>query len=369
MKPGDRKLLFILGELTHSGVEKMLEASAGLWQQAGFQPHILAIGAQAGDYAATLQARGYAIHHIAFSRSPAFIAALLRFHRRHAFQVVHIHTEQAAFWHALVARLAQKHVRLIRSVHAIFAFDGFLRCRRLLQRWIMRSLLQVDFTAPSQSVADHEAAAFANPVAVLPNWLDTRPVDSGELRFAARGELGIAPECFVFASVGNCAEVKNHRGLLQAVALLPLDRPWLYLHVGSSEDEAKEKALAEQLGIATRCLFVGRRPAADMLAAADMFVMPSLHEGFGLAAAEALSMGLHCVLADVAGLRDFSNFSPAITWCDPHAAASIAAAIFAGMQAPQRHLDIAEAVRARFSLTAGVQRFVCLYDGRPAPQR
>ncbi len=356
-----RNLLFILGEVTHSGVEKMLEASAGLWQQGGYQPHILAVSEQVGDFAPILQAGGYAIHHIRFSRSPAFIAALLQFHRAHHFDVVHIHTEQAAVWHALTARLVQGDVRLVRTVHAIFNFDGLLRLRRLLQRWFMRNLLKVQFTAPGASVAEHEGRVFKNPMPVLPNWLGPERAFSAEWRLSARTALGLTSDSYVFASVGNCAEVKNHRLLLQAAALLPRDRPWVYLHVGASEEEAGEKTYAAELGVADRCLFVGRRPAADMMAAADLFVMPSRREGFGLAAAEALSMGLHCALSDVAGLRDFSDFDAAISWCDPDKPASVAAAILSHMETIERHPDIAEKVRAQFAVGAGSRRFLSLY--------
>ncbi len=358
-----RRVLFVLGELTHSGLEKMLEASAGLWQAAGLQPHILATGAKPGDFAPRLEACGYTLHHIPFARSPHFIAALLAFQRRHGFEIVHIHTEQAAFWHALAARLARSDTRLFRTVHAVFRFDGLLRWRRLLQRWLMRRLLHVGFTAPSPSVAAHEAAIFRNPMPVLPNWLSLQPPFTPAWRAEARSALAIDDATFVIASVGNCEDTKNHRALLEALAALPGDRPWLYLHVGSSAEEAGEQALAAQLGIAGRCRFLGRRPATEIFAAADLFAMPSKQEGFGLAAAEALSMGLPCVLSDVPGLRDFSPYAAAISWCDPQSPATITAAILARLQAPLRHPAIAGEIRNALAADAGVRRFTVLYAG------
>lgn len=362
-KAPPRSVLFILGELTHSGAEKMLEAAAGLWQAAGLQPHILAVGEQPGDFASRLAACGYRIHHVRFVRTPAFLAGLVAFHRRHAFDIVHIHTEQAAFWHALIARLVRPRAALFRTVHATFAFHGLLRLRRLVQRAIMRGLLRVRFTAPSRSVADHERAVFRNAMPVLENWIAFGRHFSAEWRVAMRDALGIAADTFVIASVGNCADVKNHRSLLQALAALPRDRPWLYLHVGSSEEEAGERQLAGDLGIGERSRFLGRRDAADILAATDLFVMPSKREGFGLAAAEALSMGLPCVLSDVAGLRDFAEFSAAIIWCDPQVPASIAEAVAAGMQQMRRFPEIADRVANRFAPDAGVRRFIALYAG------
>lgn len=358
-----RSVLFILGELTHSGVEKMLESAAGLWQQAGLQPHILAVGDQPGDFAPRLTACGYTVHHLRFARRPSFLAALATFHRRHAFDIVHIHTEQAAFWHAMIARLIRPRTALFRTVHSAFAFHGLLRLRRLVQRVIMRRLLRVRFTAPSRSVADHEQAVFCNAMPVLENWIAPVQQYSAESRAKMRDVLRVTTDTFVIVSVGNCAAVKNHRALLQALAALPAEGAWLYLHVGSSEEEAAERQLAAALGIADRSRFLGRRDAADILAAADLFVMPSLHEGFGLAAAEALSMGLPCLLSDVAGLRDFAEFAAAIRWCDPHQPATIAAAVSAAMQERRRFPDIVDRVAARFAPQAGVGRFVAAYSG------
>lgn len=356
-------ILFILAELTHSGLEKMLEAAAGLWQQAGYQPHILATGVMPGDFAGRLAECGYVIHHLPFARSPWFLARFMGFLGRHKFTVVHIHTERAAVWYALITRLVQPQARLFRTVHAVFVFGGLLRWRRLLQRWLMRVVLRVRFTAPGQSVAGNELARFHNAMPVLPNWLSAQPEFTPAWRAAIRSRLGIAPASRVILSVGNCAAVKNHTALLHALALLPDSLPWLYLHVGHGEAEADEQALAQSLGIAERCRFLGRQPAIDLLAAADLFVMPSLHEGFGLAAAEALAMGLPCVLSDAPGLRDFAPFAPAIAWCDPTQPATIQAAILDQLQVPRGYADIAEAVQAAFSPAAGVGRFVALYEG------
>jgi glycosyltransferase involved in cell wall biosynthesis len=358
----DKVLLFVLNELTLSGAERMLQSSAGLWQRAGLQPHILATGDRPGDFAETLASCGYVIHHIPFARSPHFIAALFAFHRRHASDIIHIHTERATFWHALMARLARPQAILVRTVHSAFRFQGLLRLNRRLQRWIMRRMLHVRFTAPSRSVADNEDATFGNSMPVLPNWAAPAQPFSAAWRDAARCQLAIEDGTLVITSVGNCEAVKNHRSLLQALSHLHLTQPWLYLHVGMSPEEQDEQDLARQLGIAQKTAFVGKREAADMLAATDVFVMPSMREGFGLAAIEALSMGLPCVLADVTGLKDLKMFSAAIHWCDPASPDSIAAAIHASLAGPRRFPDVATAVQAAFTSEAGVQRFVELYD-------
>jgi len=63
--------------------------------------------------------------------------------------------------------------------------------------------------------------------------------------------------------------------------------------------------LAERLGVGAQSFFLGGRDGvADLLAACDVLVMPSEHEGFGMAALEAMSCGLAVVATDAPGLRD-----------------------------------------------------------------
>jgi glycosyltransferase involved in cell wall biosynthesis len=95
---------------------------------------------------------------------------------------------------------------------------------------------------------------------------------------------------------------KNIEGLLDAVALLKAGLPALRLLVagdGAPVYVAGLKARAAALGISQQVTWAGyvegsRKSAA--FAAADVFVLPSYSENFGIAAAEALAAGLPCVL-------------------------------------------------------------------------
>lgn len=95
---------------------------------------------------------------------------------------------------------------------------------------------------------------------------------------------------------------KNIEELLRAFASIQNEVAdcWLVI-AGSGEDRyaASLRALADQLGLQERIVwtgFVSGAPKAALLAAADVFVLPSFSENFGIAAAEALMAGLPCVL-------------------------------------------------------------------------
>jgi glycosyltransferase involved in cell wall biosynthesis len=75
--------------------------------------------------------------------------------------------------------------------------------------------------------------------------------------------------------------------------------------LGCGEKEDEEKLLAEKLGLSEQIQFVGNtQEVRNYLIASDVYLMPSLFEGLGNAAVEAMACGLPSILYDVPGLKD-----------------------------------------------------------------
>lgn len=359
------RVLHLLNELRPSGVETMLRAAAQEWRKQGITGEILCTGERPGAYAGTLREAGFVIHHLPFQRSPAFLFAVGTFFRRNHFDVIHIHAERANFWYAALA-YATGHRQIVRTVQNVFPFRGALRFRRYLQRWLMRHAFGVRMSACSESVRSQEACSFRNPATVLPNWFDSDIFRRGE-RAKARGALGIPMDVFAVCSVGNCSSVKNHAAVIQALAE---SLPVIYLHVGEEEADGHEKRLADELGVASQVRFFGPRlELCSLFHASDLFVMPSLYEGFGISAVEAMGAGLPVALADVPGLQDFRGMDPSIYWLAP-TAAGVAAAMrhFHGMGATARQAAgerLSVSAHRQFGVQAGAARYAAFYRERP----
>jgi glycosyltransferase involved in cell wall biosynthesis len=122
---------------------------------------------------------------------------------------------------------------------------------------------------------------------------------------AACAEPGSAPRLLCVASL---TPRKGHRQLLEALAgLQPL--PWSLHNVGSATRDAATaqdlQRATEQLGLAQRVVWHGEvdeGALAAHYAAADLFVLPSWHEGYGMAVAEALAHGLPVVASHAGAL-------------------------------------------------------------------
>jgi len=128
-----------------------------------------------------------------------------------------------------------------------------------------------------------------------------------------RKQLGIPENAPVVGSVARLDPIKGGKYLVEAFALLRDLNPAPHLLlVGDGEDRAPLEARVCELGVESCAVFTGlRRDVPDLLHAMDVFVMPSLNEGYGKAIVEAMNAGRPIVATAVGGvptlIRDGEN--------------------------------------------------------------
>jgi len=369
------KVLHIFYALQQSGMEKMLAVSSDHWRAKDVQVHLLANDDQEGPFADALRTRGYVIHRIPWSCSLRHLSAFWRLLRRENYDAVHVHTSRGFLGFAATARLAGVR-RIVCTIHSIFTPRD--RLRHLIQR-TRRHLAQafgVRFVSVGKSVQDNEKKVYGLDTALIWNWSD--PVHFAETseveRAQSRQRLALAPDAFVIASVGNCCgknaqRTKNHRLILEGLAKLSpeLRKRTTYLHIGKEDAAAEETRLAGTLGLETNARFFGSQTdVRGFLAAADLYVMSSLHEGVSIATIEAALCGMPLLLTEVPGLRDFKVVLQDECFMTGLDAAEMAAALerVAGMSHEKRKAvghRIRELAKQNFSIESGVALYLALY--------
>jgi glycosyltransferase involved in cell wall biosynthesis len=119
----------------------------------------------------------------------------------------------------------------------------------------------------------------------------------------------IAPVREASAAIGTVARfepVKGLTSLLEAAGALRLRHPELRIELaGSGTCEPRLRSVAARLGLAESVSFLGwREDVASVHRRWQIFVQPSMHEGFGLAALEAMASGLPVVASATGGLPE-----------------------------------------------------------------
>lgn len=121
-----------------------------------------------------------------------------------------------------------------------------------------------------------------------------------------RLELGLASDALILGCAARLTEQKGITYALSAWAQIHADYPDAYLMIaGDGELRHKLEAQAKALGIAERTLFLGwRADVLSLMAGMDVYLVPSLWEGFGLVLLEAMSRRLPVIASHVSAIPE-----------------------------------------------------------------
>jgi N-acetyl-alpha-D-glucosaminyl L-malate synthase BshA len=148
-----------------------------------------------------------------------------------------------------------------------------------------------------------EVFGLDRPMRVIPNFVDTRrfsPAPQPTLRehLAPRGER-------ILVHLSNFRPVKRAPDAVRVFAAVRAAVPARLLLIGDGQDRPEALHLAETLGVKTDVLFLGKQDDVEsLLAVADLLLLPSADEAFGLAALEGLSCGVPVVATSVGGVPE-----------------------------------------------------------------
>ncbi len=207
-------------------------------------------------------------------------------------------------------------------------------------------------TAVSRWLADETKVLCETcDIQVIHNFVDTeryRPGSCTETRehLAKPGER-------ILLHVSNFRPVKRSPDVVRILAKVVQQVPARLVLVGEGPDLVRVESLAEDLGVRDRVSVLGQRGGIErILKCADLFLLPSESESFGLAALEAMSCGVPPLASNVGGLPEVVEDGVSGILCQPgdiEAMASRAAALLLDRDA---HCAMARAARDR-----AVERF------------
>ncbi|SRR5579875_1471431 len=219
------------------------------------------------------------------------------------YDIVHFHTARA---HALAP-----YARGLVGARVVTRRMDY-RPNRLFAPWLYNHSVEgVAAISEGVTAALTEAGVDRSRIAIIPSGIDEtrfRPPSPAE-RDAARARWALATGDFAIGAVGALEPRKGHRVMLAALAKLSggaenraSERPFRCLVAG--DGSIREMLINETrgLGVEGRVRFIGRvEDTRELLWALDLFVMPSLKEGLGVALLEAMGCGLACIASNVGG--------------------------------------------------------------------
>lgn len=195
-------------------------------------------------------------------------------------------------------------------------------------------------------------------IIAISNSVDVRRYGKRQERASLRRELGLEPFDQVAVVVATFKEQKGHRFLLEA--LLEVVEPFPHLKVLLAGDGELRTALQTQtreLRLENQVLFLGNRgdiPA--LLAASDLFILPSLWEGLPMALIEAMASGLPVIATQVSGTSQVMVHGETGLLVKPGDSAALAQAIQQLLSDPGLAAQMGQAARRRVELHFGARK-------------
>lgn len=298
------RVLFVTGSLAHNGTETFIMNVYRCINTYEFQVDFLLSDDVDSDYSKEAKARGSKLYYVpSRKRGPIkSYKALDAFFYEHAGEYQAVHYCCGSLTSIAPIVFAYKHHVPVRIIHSHSSgCTGF-----------HNKLLHKLFKGFANKLATHhfacsDNAAFffqSNGVSyqVIKNGIDVSRFDyNKDKRLLIRNQLGIKANQLVIGHVGRLNVVKNHKFILDVFAeCIKQDVNAKLILVGDGELEREIKDKAKALNVIDSILFLGRRnDIGELMSAMDVFMMPSLFEGFPFVLVEAQAAALPCVISDV----------------------------------------------------------------------
>ncbi len=236
---------------------------------------------------------------------------LALFLKKEKYDIIHCHTSKGGFIGRLAAKLAGARI-IIYSPHGDI-FEGYF-CKLVTDFFVLLEKFAARFTDKIINLSKIEIERFLEhgigtkqQLKHIYNGIDIKYYErTTASNLKKREEFSLSKDDFVCATVGRLVPVKGHTYLIKAIQkvvnVIPKAK---FLFVGDGELKSELSEEIKSLGLQENIFLLGaRRDIATILSSVDIFLLPSINEGFGMVLIEAMAAKKPVIATNVGGIPE-----------------------------------------------------------------
>ena len=295
------RILHVINSLDVAGAERLLTQMLPIQRKQGHYVAILSLSNRRSPFFDVLKKAGVSVdclHLRGQEYSPFAIIQLKKYLK--SYDIIHVHLFPSQYWVAMCKWLFGVKIPLVTTEHNTTNTRMEHRFFTWIDRWVYKQYSCI--ICISDAVKDVMSKRVKGEVQTITiqNGIDlsvfteAMPLD--------RSSLSLPSEAKLLVQVALFRKQKNQDCVIRALTLLPQNVHAVFVGDGERQDTCMQ--LARKLGVDHRTHFLGIRNDVERIwAMADIGVMSSHWEGFGLAAVESMAAGKPVVVSRVDGLR------------------------------------------------------------------
>ena len=225
--------------------------------------------------------------------------------KKNKYDIVHVHGNSATMtFDLLPARLAGVPMRIAHSHNSTCGHEFVSKCLTPVFKCLYTKALACSESAGNWLFGDKKFVVLKNAISL------NQYMYKEDMRKEYRQKLQFDENDIVLGHIGLCNEQKNKVFLVELLKELKGKENLKLLLVGDGEKEIIDNIITKvhQYGLEKRVFLLGTRTdVVGLLHAMDVFLFPSLWEGFGITVMEAQATGLPCIVSEY--VPDAVNFS------------------------------------------------------------
>ena len=297
------KILHVINRLGVGGAEKLLTELLPIQLKEGHDIVVIRLAGGRFEFVDRLENSGIKVISLGKSEkdiyNPLFIFKLIKYINN--FDIIHVHLFPCQYWVVFAALLINSKSVLITTEHSTEnrrrKLLGFKWIDKFVYRHYHKIIAISDKTAESliNYLGDEER------ICVIENGIDITRITKAKA--IEKKNLGCTEQDKLILQVARFSEQKDQDTLIRCLKLLPTSYHAVFVGDGTRKIICENLAIQE--GVKDRVHFLGERhDVPRILQSADVVVMSSHCEGFGLAAVEGMAAGKPVIASDVPGLSE-----------------------------------------------------------------